>query len=149
MLQIKMETANIWEYKVGNNVNIANFMCLWKTRMILQWFIGWPNFTAFNDSSTPLKKKSIICNLFIQQIPVNPASHWKLHLRTVSGHVCPIIKGLFTLSVKVCVRGFENNRSNGNKMQNAKNGFCSYSLHQHQYRHRHNVKILCKRRRKR
>ena len=30
MLQIKKETANIWEYKVGN---IANFVRLWKTRM--------------------------------------------------------------------------------------------------------------------
>ena len=34
MLQIKKKTANIWEYKVGNNANIANLVCLWKTRMI-------------------------------------------------------------------------------------------------------------------
>ena len=26
MLQIKKETENIWEYKVGNNGNIANFV---------------------------------------------------------------------------------------------------------------------------
>ena len=26
---------NIWEYKVGNNGNIANFVCLWKTRIAL------------------------------------------------------------------------------------------------------------------
>ena len=34
MLQIEKETVNIWEYKVGNNANIANFMCLWKTWML-------------------------------------------------------------------------------------------------------------------
>ena len=34
MLQIKKETANIWEYKVGNNANIANFVRLWKTRLV-------------------------------------------------------------------------------------------------------------------
>ena len=28
MLQIKTETANIWEYIVGNNAIIANFVCL-------------------------------------------------------------------------------------------------------------------------
>ena len=28
MLQIKKETANIWECKVGNNANIANFVLL-------------------------------------------------------------------------------------------------------------------------
>ena len=33
MLQIKKETANIWEYKVGNNANIANFVYLWKTQV--------------------------------------------------------------------------------------------------------------------
>ena len=33
MLQIKKETANIPEYKVANNANIANFMPLWKPRM--------------------------------------------------------------------------------------------------------------------
>ena len=33
MLQIKKEIANIWEYKVGNNANIANFVHLRKTRM--------------------------------------------------------------------------------------------------------------------
>ena len=26
MLQIKKKTANYWEYKVGNNVNIANLV---------------------------------------------------------------------------------------------------------------------------
>ena len=36
MLQIKKEMANILEYKVGNNVNFANFVRLWKTRMA-QW----------------------------------------------------------------------------------------------------------------
>ena len=30
MVQIRKETANIWEYKVSNNANIANFE--WKTR---------------------------------------------------------------------------------------------------------------------
>ena len=25
--------ANVFEYKIGNNVNIANFVCLWKTRL--------------------------------------------------------------------------------------------------------------------
>ena len=34
MLQIKKETANIWEYKDGNNANIANFVRLWKTRKL-------------------------------------------------------------------------------------------------------------------
>ena len=36
MTQIEKETVNIWEYKVGNNVNtvcIANFGCLGKPRM--------------------------------------------------------------------------------------------------------------------
>ena len=28
MLQIKKETANIYQYKVGNNANIGNFMRL-------------------------------------------------------------------------------------------------------------------------
>ena len=31
MLQIKKEMANISEYKVGNNANFTNFMCLRKT----------------------------------------------------------------------------------------------------------------------
>ena len=26
-------TINIWEYKIGNNVNIANFVHLWKNRI--------------------------------------------------------------------------------------------------------------------
>ena len=29
--QIKEETAYVWEYKVGNNVNIANLVCFLKT----------------------------------------------------------------------------------------------------------------------
>ena len=33
MLQLKKETANIWEYKVGNNATIANFARLWKPWM--------------------------------------------------------------------------------------------------------------------
>ena len=33
LVQIKKKTAYIWEYKVDNNANIANFVCLWKTRM--------------------------------------------------------------------------------------------------------------------
>ena len=33
MLQMKKETANKWEYKVGNNANIVNFLGLWKTQM--------------------------------------------------------------------------------------------------------------------
>ena len=33
MLQIKNETVNIWEYKVGNSDKIANFVCFWKTRI--------------------------------------------------------------------------------------------------------------------
>ena len=33
VLQIKKETANLSQYKVDNNVNIANFVHLWKTRM--------------------------------------------------------------------------------------------------------------------
>ena len=32
MLQIKKGNEDIWEYKVGNNTNIANFVRLWKTR---------------------------------------------------------------------------------------------------------------------
>ena len=27
------KTANIWEYKVGINAIIANFVCMWKTRI--------------------------------------------------------------------------------------------------------------------
>ena len=30
MVLINKETTNIWDYKVGNNGNIANFVCLWK-----------------------------------------------------------------------------------------------------------------------
>ena len=33
MMQIKKETANICEYKVEINANIANFVRLWKPRM--------------------------------------------------------------------------------------------------------------------
>ena len=33
MVQIKKKTASMWECKVGNNANIANFMCLSKNRM--------------------------------------------------------------------------------------------------------------------
>ena len=33
MAQIMMETANEKEYKIGNNANIAHFLCLWKTRI--------------------------------------------------------------------------------------------------------------------
>ena len=32
----KKKTVKIWEYKVGNNVNIANFVGLWKSRIV--WF---------------------------------------------------------------------------------------------------------------
>ena len=35
MLQRKKETVNIWEYKVGNNANIATFVRLWKIRLPL------------------------------------------------------------------------------------------------------------------
>ena len=38
MFLIKKEIANIWEYKVGNNANIANFVRLWKPRMRLLSF---------------------------------------------------------------------------------------------------------------
>ena len=31
-MYIKKEVVNEWEYKVDNNVNIANFVRLWKTR---------------------------------------------------------------------------------------------------------------------
>ena len=33
MVQIINKTANIWEYKVGINAIIANFVCLWKCRL--------------------------------------------------------------------------------------------------------------------
>ena len=33
MVQIRKETVSIWDYKIDNNVNIANFECLWKTRI--------------------------------------------------------------------------------------------------------------------
>ena len=33
MFQIKNEIANIWEYTVDNNANIANFVRLWKPRV--------------------------------------------------------------------------------------------------------------------
>ena len=35
MLQVKKETANICQYKVGNNDDIDNFVRLWKTRVCL------------------------------------------------------------------------------------------------------------------
>ena len=37
MLQIKKETVNTGEYKVGNNANITNFAHLWKTQIDLHW----------------------------------------------------------------------------------------------------------------
>ena len=33
ILQIKKETGDLSQYKVGNNANTANFVHLWKTRM--------------------------------------------------------------------------------------------------------------------
>ena len=33
MVKIKKETENTWEYKVGNNANIAIFVRLWKPRI--------------------------------------------------------------------------------------------------------------------
>ena len=48
MLQIKTETANIWEYIVGNNAIVANFVCLWKARMKL--------FATFPHICVPLKE---------------------------------------------------------------------------------------------
>ena len=33
IVQTKKKTPNIWKYKVGNNANIANFVCSWKTQM--------------------------------------------------------------------------------------------------------------------
>ena len=33
MVQTMKETANVLEYKIGNNANIANFVCLWNTRI--------------------------------------------------------------------------------------------------------------------
>ena len=32
-MQIKKETANIWDYKIGNNAIISNYVCLWKTQL--------------------------------------------------------------------------------------------------------------------
>ena len=40
MLQIRKETANLLQYKVGNNADIANFVRLWKTRMNTQSIIS-------------------------------------------------------------------------------------------------------------
>ena len=34
MVQIKKETTSEWEYKVGNNGNVANFVVLWKPRLL-------------------------------------------------------------------------------------------------------------------
>ena len=31
MVQIKKEAANVWEYKIGINTNIANYVLLWKS----------------------------------------------------------------------------------------------------------------------
>ena len=42
MLQMKKEMENMWEYKVGNNTNIANYVSLWKTRPVLfemNWWV--------------------------------------------------------------------------------------------------------------
>ena len=32
-MQIRKETVSIWDYKADNNINIANFECLWETRI--------------------------------------------------------------------------------------------------------------------
>ena len=37
MVQTKKGTANMGIYKVGNNANIANFVCLWKSRLSRSW----------------------------------------------------------------------------------------------------------------
>ena len=55
MLQIDLNknTAIIWEYKVGNNANIANFLRLWKT-----WVIeARMNHPPFNTDNIPLEKQ--------------------------------------------------------------------------------------------
>ena len=36
MVQIMKETASVLEYKIGNNANIANVLCLWETRLKIQ-----------------------------------------------------------------------------------------------------------------
>ena len=58
-------------------------------------------------------------------------------------------KGPLTPSVNVCDYVFENDRSNGNKMQMQKDGFCTHSLCQYQCSHGHNVKMWCKDRHRR
>ena len=37
MVQTKKETANMGIYKVGNNANITNFVCLWKSHLSRSW----------------------------------------------------------------------------------------------------------------
>ena len=34
MLQMMKESANALKYKLGNNANIADIVCLWKTRIV-------------------------------------------------------------------------------------------------------------------
>ena len=34
-MQLNKETANIWEYKVGNNANIVNFACVWQNPSVV------------------------------------------------------------------------------------------------------------------
>ena len=59
MLQIKKETAIIWEYKVGNNGNIVNSVLLWKTRVI--W--ARMNHHPFNTDNIRLEKQSVLFQL--------------------------------------------------------------------------------------
>ena len=39
LVQIEKKTANLWEGKVGNNANIANFVCLRNTQKCLVCFL--------------------------------------------------------------------------------------------------------------
>ena len=61
MVQIKKETANIWEYKVCMNGNIANFVCLWKCQ--LDVFTNSPHYKNDNNANFILEMNGINVNI--------------------------------------------------------------------------------------
>ena len=59
-IQITKEIANIWEYKV--NAIIANFVCLWKCRMITRNFQLYPSEACVNLVVNIIPGHKTFCN---------------------------------------------------------------------------------------
>ena len=61
MVQIMKETANIWEYKVCMNGNIANFVCLEKCQPDI--FTNSPHYKNNNNATFILEMIDIHANI--------------------------------------------------------------------------------------